>query len=115
MPREIRRAARYEVDEDQLRIIDVGGAGPAASATGQGASREGARSDYRWRQGEVTFAFGIERRVGIANKSVARLADVPLIVEDLLCQARQLADSGAPTEAVKAVLDHAAALREGRD
>ena len=42
------------------------------------------------------------------------LRDVPLIVEDLLTQARQLADSGAPPEAVKAILDHVAALREGR-
>ena len=42
------------------------------------------------------------------------LPDVPLIVEDLLLQARQLADSGAPTEAVRAILDHVAALREGR-
>lgn len=42
------------------------------------------------------------------------LPDVPLIVEDLLLQARQLADAGAPTEAVKAILDHVAALREGR-
>ena len=42
------------------------------------------------------------------------LADVPLIVEDLLLQARQLADSGAPSEAVRGILDHVAALREGR-
>ena len=42
------------------------------------------------------------------------LIDVPLIVEDLLMRARQLAESGAPTEAVVAILDHVAALREGR-
>lgn len=42
------------------------------------------------------------------------LPDVPLIAEDLLQQARQQADSGAPTEAVKAIFDHVAALREGR-
>ena len=52
-------------------------------------------------------------RVGIGKKGEARLADVPLIVEDLLRQARQLADLGARTETVKAILDHAAALREG--
>ena len=40
--------------------------------------------------------------------------DVPLIVEGLLWHARQLADFGAPTEAVEALLDHVAALREGR-
>lgn len=43
------------------------------------------------------------------------LPDVPLIAEDLLKQARRLADSGAPTEAVKAILDHLAALRDGFD
>lgn len=42
------------------------------------------------------------------------LPDVPLIVEDLLMQARELAHSGAPTEAIEAILDHVAALREGR-
>lgn len=40
--------------------------------------------------------------------------DVLLLVEDLLLQARQLADSGAPTDAIEAILDHVAALREGR-
>ena len=42
------------------------------------------------------------------------LPDVPLIVEDLLLQAKRLADSGAPTEAMEKILDHVAALREGR-
>lgn len=42
------------------------------------------------------------------------LPDVPLIIEDLLLQARKLADSGALYEAIEAVLDHVAALREGR-
>lgn len=42
------------------------------------------------------------------------LADVPLIVEDLLLQARTLADLGAPIETVKAILDHVVAVRERR-
>lgn len=42
------------------------------------------------------------------------LPDVPLIVEDLLICAQQLAGSGAPTEAMEKILDHVAALREGR-
>lgn len=41
------------------------------------------------------------------------LPDVPLIVEDLLRQARQLADAGAPKQALEEILDHVAALREG--
>ena len=40
--------------------------------------------------------------------------DVPLIVEDLLWQARHLAHLGAPIETVTAVLDHVVDVREGR-
>lgn len=43
------------------------------------------------------------------------LPDMPLIVEDLLVRAKRLADAGAPTEAIDEILDHVAALREGRD
>lgn len=42
------------------------------------------------------------------------LPDVPLIVEDLLMQAKRLADAGAPTESIDEILDHIAALRDGR-
>lgn len=42
------------------------------------------------------------------------LPDTPLIIEDLLLQAQQLADTGAPHEAIDELLDHVAALREGR-
>jgi hypothetical protein len=41
------------------------------------------------------------------------LADAALIVEDLLLQARTMAESEAPSETIKAILDHVAALREG--
>ena len=40
--------------------------------------------------------------------------DVLLIAEDLLLQARGLADSGAPQEAVEEILENVATLREGR-
>ena len=43
------------------------------------------------------------------------LLDVPLIVEDLLMLARQLAETGAPTEVLEEILNHVAALREGSD
>lgn len=43
------------------------------------------------------------------------LPDVPLIVEDLLLQAKRLADAGAPTGVIEEILDHVAAMREGRD
>lgn len=47
------------------------------------------------------------------REAVCPLADVLLIAEDLLLQARRLADSGAPTEAVEAILNDVTALREG--
>lgn len=43
-----------------------------------------------------------------------RLPDVPLIVEGLLVQAKRLAEAGAPMETIERILDHIAALREGR-
>lgn len=42
------------------------------------------------------------------------LSDVPLIVEGLLLEAKQLADAGAPTATIEEILDHVDALREGR-
>ncbi len=42
------------------------------------------------------------------------LPDVPLLMEGLLIDARRLADAGGPNEVVEAILDHVAALREGR-
>lgn len=48
------------------------------------------------------------------TKPVVPLSDVPLIVEDLLLQAKRLADAGASTEAIEKILEHVAALREGR-
>ena len=108
MPREIRRTGRYEVGEDQVRITDA-----ERHALPQRRARAAALTIDAVNV-EDTSALGIARKVGEVNRAEARLADVPLIVEDVLGQARRLADSGAPTEAVKAVLDHAAALRDGR-
>lgn len=45
---------------------------------------------------------------------VIPLPDVPLIVEDLLNRAKQLADAGVATEVIEEILDQVAALREGR-
>ena len=39
---------------------------------------------------------------------------VPLIIEDLLVRAKQLADAGASREAIVEILDRVAALRDGR-
>lgn len=48
------------------------------------------------------------------SESELPLTDVPLIVEDLLLQAKRVADAGASTEAIEKILEHVAALREGR-
>lgn len=113
MPREIRRTGRYEVDEDRVRITDAKGHVLPQRPLAQ-VRRARAAALTIDAVVDDTSALRIARKVGEVNRAEARLADVPLIVEDLLGQARRLADSGAPTEAVKAVLDHAAALREGR-
>lgn len=52
-------------------------------------------------------------RVAAAIKALP-LPDVPLIVEDLLMEAQQLADANAPREALEEILGQVAALREGR-
>ncbi len=49
------------------------------------------------------------------TEPVLPLPDVPLIIEDLLVRAKQLADSGAHREAIEAILDQVAALRDGLD
>lgn len=114
MPRDIRRTGRYEVDDDQVRIIDAEGRGvPHRSLAHVRRARGPALRIDAVNEGDAP-ALGTARRVRVAKKAAARLADVPLIAQDLLCQARQLAESGAPPEVVRLILDHVAALREGR-
>ena len=48
------------------------------------------------------------------TEPVLPLPDIPLIIEDLIAQAKQLADAGAGREAIDEILDQVAALREGR-
>lgn len=67
----------------------------------------------RW-GGDLDFEVDSDHGVTAVSEPELPLHDVPLIAEGLLREARQLTDSGAPTEAVKAILDHVAALREGR-
>ena len=49
------------------------------------------------------------------TESVLPLTDVPLIIEDLLARAKQLADAVARREAIEEILDQVAALRDGLD
>lgn len=48
------------------------------------------------------------------SEAALPLPDVPLIVEEFLMHAKRLVAAGAPTEAIEDILDHVAALREGR-
>lgn len=73
--------------------------------------------------GELSIAISSEARSTHASpdheapavsEPEPRLADVPLVVEDLLLQSRQLVDSGAPNEVIEEVLEHVSGLREGR-
>ena len=48
------------------------------------------------------------------TEPVLPLPDVPLIIEDLLTHAWQLADAGALPDVIEEILDQVAALREGR-
>ena len=57
--------------------------------------------------------YGVRRDAAVSEPGLL-FPDVPLIVEDLLWQARHLADLGAPIETVEAILDHVVAVREGR-
>jgi hypothetical protein len=64
---------------------------------------------------EFMFAHGVPSATGSVDApEVLPLHDVPFIAEGLLLQARRLAGSGAPREAVEAILDQVAALHEGR-
>lgn len=114
MPREIRRTGTYEVDEEQGRSTDPEGHVLPQRPLAQVRRARGPALTIDAVNEEDTSALGIARRSGLANKAEARPPDVPLIVEDLLWQARHLADLGAPIETVEAILDHVVAVREGR-
>ena len=48
------------------------------------------------------------------TEPVLPLPDVPLIIEDLLVRAKQMADAGSSGKAIDEILDQVAALRDGR-
>lgn len=114
MTHEIRQTGRYEANESQLGISNAGGRAVLLRQLVQVPRAKASILTIDVVNEEVASALGTARSVGVANEAEAHLQDVPLIVEDILGQARRLADSGAPTEAVKALLDHVADLREGR-
>ena len=103
----------FGIGEGCLQVI-----GTAGCVVPQRAASEGSGAGSVVPSGTVSdqdlSVLGVARRVGAFNTAGSPFADIPLIVEDLLMQARHLTDAGAPIEAVVAILDHVAALRERR-
>lgn len=108
-----RRGVAFGLGDDDVTVIEVVG-----RAVPQGPLNVLRRE---WRT-DATSVAGRQESVPAhdVGRGVARdepplgLVDIPLIVEDLLVQTRSLAESGAPSEAIEAILDHVASLREGR-
>ncbi|WP_353080839.1 hypothetical protein [Tessaracoccus lapidicaptus] len=61
----------------------------------------------------IHFSRGVHG-VPAANEPGPPLPDLPLLIEGLLIEAKRLVDAGSPTETVEEIVDHVAALREGR-
>ncbi len=115
MQREIRRGGEFGFDDDRVQVSNwAGRAAPQRPLLSSRHERGAAATIVEVDQ--VGMA-ALDSPTGVAAVREAErpLADVLLIAEDLLLRARRLADSGAPTEAVEEILDHVAALREGRD
>lgn len=97
MEREIRRrCGGFVVDADSVSLVDMVGR---------------VLPQRRLREAWVEGAPAVD---SAAVNEELPLADVPLIVEEFLMRAKRLAAAGAPTEAIEDLLDHVAALREGR-
>ena len=108
--RKTRRTGGYEVDEDQVLMIEAEGRVVPQRSLAQVLRLRGPVLGGD----EVMSGLEKVRRFGVANKAQPPLADALLIVEGLLLRARRLADSGAPTPAIAAIIDEVEALRRGR-
>lgn len=108
-----RRGVEFGLGDDHVNVSEV--AGQAVPQPPLINRRRGRRADATIVpvcQDSVP-ADGIPRG-GACEDPEFPVADVPLIVEDLLMRTRALSESGAPTDAIEATLDHVTALREGR-
>lgn len=113
MQREIHRGGEFGDDDDRVQVNNwAGRAVPQRPLLSSRHERGAAATIVEVDQ--VGMA-ALDSPTGVAAVSEAERprADVLLIAEDLLLQARRLADSGAPTEAVEAILNDLTALREG--
>jgi len=100
---------------DSIQLLDPNGRilprPPTLEAGGEWESIESPSAAIR----EVLPPSAPDHRAAAVSDSDVPLRYVPLIVEGLLMQVRQLADGGARTEAVVEILNHVAAMREGRE
>ncbi|MBB1496092.1 hypothetical protein J4N02_03335 [Propioniciclava sp. MC1595] len=114
MQREIRRGGDLGFDADRLQVATGTGRAVPQRPLLNLRRESGAAATLLEVDQESRAANDFPTGVAAAREAEGPLADVLLIAEDLLLQARRLADSDAPREAVEAILDQVAALREGR-
>lgn len=114
MQREIPRGGMLGFEDDRVQVSDVVCRAVPQRALLNLRRERGAAVSISALFKERMPAPQIPRGSAADNELERPFADLPLIVEDLLLQAKALAESGAPTGAVGAVLEYAAALREGR-
>ncbi len=99
-----RRGGHLDPCVDPVHVRDPNGEGGTDLSPG------------RRRRGPLAPARSPDHAHGVqaVTEPMLQPPDVPLIVEELLAQAQHLADTGAPREAIDALLDHVDAIREGR-
>jgi hypothetical protein len=114
MQRDIRRGGDFGLDADRLQVATGTGRAVPPRPLLHLRRESGAAATLVQVDQEGMAAHHSPTGVAALREDERRLADVLLIAENLLLQARRLAESGAPQEAVEAILDQVAALREGR-
>ena len=113
MQREIRCGGEFGFDDDRVHVSNWAGRAVPPLPLLNFRRERGAAVPIVEVYQEGMAAHDSPTGGATVREAVCPLADVLLIAEDLLLQARRLADSGAPTEAVEAILNYVTALREG--
>ncbi|WP_454227177.1 hypothetical protein [Propioniciclava flava] len=113
-----RRGGDLDLDVDPVQVRDPHGriVPPRQSPEAMGGVGGRGADPVHSRRGTPAAARHTAHGQGVpaVTEPTLPLPDVPLIIEDLLAQAKQLADAGEPREAIEELLDQVAALREGR-
>lgn len=105
-----RRGGEIDFDVDPVRVIDPEERiVPRHPMPGAGGESESIATPEEGRR----YSCLPDRGPAMSQPELP-LPDVPLIVDDLLVQAKRLAEAGAPTEMIEEILEYVVALREGR-